>query len=100
MSKKVPVITTPNYVVYFEHFAGKIWLHVDVHKWTARIKEEFIEQFNFVMDSYKTDLYAVNEPEGHAKRRRFMVMIGMEFAGRRNFGNGILYDMYRRPYHG
>lgn len=95
-SNKVPVVTTPDFVIYAEKYAGKIWLHSDVFKWTSKIKAQFIDRLDCIGLGFRQPVFAVNEPEGYDKRLKFMKLVGFDFVGKYNFGNNEFRDVFIR----
>lgn len=96
MSKQ-PVVSMPDYTIYIEHFDGKIWMHANILKWTPRIKAQCKEYSDFVMDTFKQPVYAVNEPEGCKKHVKFMTIMGFVFHCSHDFG-GEVRSVYRRDH--
>jgi hypothetical protein len=51
---KVPVVNRQDYTMYLELYAGMLWFHTDVHKWTSRVKAKYLEDLNLLQ--YLTDV--------------------------------------------
>lgn len=92
MSVKYPVIVTDDYVIWAEPFCDRIWIHVDVFRWSASVKRKYQIDFKRLTGP----LYAANTAENKALLAKFMLMTGWHFYEKRDFGNGITYDVYRR----
>lgn len=78
-SRKIPVVVTDDYTIYLEPWAGLLWVHADVKKWTPRVKRDFRERLDRVLNATKQTVYAVNEIGGFGKRHKFMIMLGWEY---------------------
>lgn len=69
---KIPVVTKLHYVIYLEPFCDRVWVHTDIFKWTARIKDQFIQDLNKIPGP----LYALSTTKGGEKRNKFIESLG------------------------
>lgn len=60
---KTPVCIKPEYIFYLEWFDGWLWFHTDVHKWTAKIKKQFLNDLTSVQSLLPLPLLAFIEEE-------------------------------------
>jgi len=75
----VPVVRRPDYTIYLERAYGREWLHIDVTRWTASVKRQIKTDMDALMRLHGGPIYALNSPNGFAKRERFMQMIGLQW---------------------
>ena len=66
-----------NYIMYFEFFNNLMWFHTDVFKWSARVKQEFLNDLQIVRSLINIPLLAFIEEE-NVKLNKFAKSIGME----------------------
>ena len=89
LSTKVPYIERPHYIIWLEAFCDRVWVHVDVFKWTPEIKRQYQLDFKLIPGP----LYALNVEPGMAKRAKFILLTGgWKFYSSTEYG-----DVYRRP---
>jgi len=50
-----------NYIMYFEFFNNLMWFHADVFKWSARVKQEFLNDLQIVRSLINIPLLAFIE---------------------------------------
>lgn len=91
LSTKLPVVQTPDYVIWLEPFLNRIWVHVDIFRWTPAVKRQYMRDFKAIQGP----LYAANT-SGNRLEKFILLHEGWRFHERRDFGNGTKYDVYRR----
>lgn|SRR5574340_507762 len=97
--KLVPVVIMPDFIIFAEHHEGEVWIHTNVFKWSTSVAKQFKEHLDFVLNTFRKTVYAVNMPLGYNKRRKFMQLMGFEFSHSLTFF-GESYDIFKRVYHG
>jgi len=45
---KTPVVNRQDYTMYLENYAGMLWFHTDVYKWSSKVKTKYIEDLNLL----------------------------------------------------
>ncbi len=91
---KVPVVLRPDYTMSLELFEGMLWFHSDVQKWTAKLKQKYLEDLNLLQ-------YLVNIPlvaliaETDTKLAKFAELTGWKKFDKVVFNN-VKYDIYSR----
>lgn len=81
LSCKVSVIDKPEYRVYFERYQGLIWIHCDIIKWSTGIAKRLRKDWDYVFNLYNSPIYALNEPHGCKRHKKFMEMMGFRYFG-------------------
>lgn len=100
LSTKEVVYECSDFIIYIERYLGLLWFHTDVFRWTPTIAKAYKKQVKLVLDSFKRDIFALNEEEGHKKRGKFGESIGFEFLSWWDFGTHTAHRIYRRKYNG
>jgi len=75
---KVPVVLRDDYIMYLEFFEGMLWFHTDVHKWTAKIKKQYIVELNKLQLELSPFIAALIR-EDNKKLEKFAKSIGFEY---------------------
>ena len=75
---KVPVITSDNYVVYFENYDGFTFVHCDCFGWSKTIKNSLKEDWEQLVKIHRRDIYALHEIDDH-KHLKFLNLFGFVF---------------------
>ena len=94
-SVKTPVVNRQDYTMYLENYAGMLWFHTDVHKWSSEVKTKYLEDLNLIQ-------YLVNMPfvslveEDNTKLAKFAEIIGMKAVDKMNLNNGKVGLVYAR----
>ena len=47
---KVPVCIRKDYTVYLEFFDKLLWIHVDIKRWSAKVKKDCQKDFALIQD--------------------------------------------------
>ena len=91
-------VKTNYYTIYLENYLNRLWVHVDVLRWTPSIRKDYQIRFDRLMDKLGQVVYAINMPWDFEKRHKFMLMTGWQFYKKRKMPHGgdQNYDVYRR----
>ena len=92
---KVPVVNKQDYTMYLEHFAGMLWFHTDVHKWSSEIKARYLEDLNLLQHLVNVPLVALVE-EDNSKLAKFGKVTGWSIMDKINLNNGKVGLVYAR----
>ena len=92
---KTPVVNRPDYTMYLENFAGMLWFHTDVRKWTSEIKVKYVEDLNILQYLINSPLVAmVNQRD--KKLSKFSKVIGFKYEQPFLGNDKQMYDIYSR----
>jgi hypothetical protein len=94
-SVKTPVVNRKDYTMYLENFAGMLWFHTDVHKWSNKIKPKYIEDLNLLQYLVNMPLVALVE-EDNKKLSKFGEVTGWKVIDQMNLNNGKVGLVYTR----
>ncbi len=94
-SLKVPVVNRQDYTMYLENFAGMLWFHTDVHKWSSEVKTKYIEDLNLLQHLVNMPLVALVE-EDNKKLAKFGEVTGWKVIDKMNLNNGKVGYVYTR----
>lgn len=94
-SVKVPVVNRQDYTMYLENFAGMLWFHTDVHKWSSQVKTKYLEDLNLLQYLVNIPLTALIE-EDNKKLAKFAELTGWKFFDNMNLNNGKVGLVYAR----
>ena len=94
-SVKTPVVNRQDYTMYLENFAGMLWFHTDVHKWSSKVKEKYLEDLNLLQYLVDVPLVSLVE-EDNKKLSKFAEIIGMRVLDKMNLNNGKVGLVYAR----
>ena len=94
-SLKVPVVNRQDYTMYLEHFAGMLWFHTDVHKWSSEVKSKYLEDLNLLQHLVNVPLVALVE-EDNKKLAKFGEVTGWKVFDHMNLNNGKVGYVYAR----
>jgi hypothetical protein len=72
---KVPVIIRDDYKVYLELFENRLWIHTDVHKWTADTKKRYKADLTCLESLVNRPIFAL-VAESNKKLAKFGKVIG------------------------
>jgi len=92
---KIPVVTSKDYIFYFEHFESQNVFHCDVFKWNKTVKKALLKDFDLLCSIYRKDIYCLSEPT-NSKLLKFAALLG--FSKFTNFlgTDGVLYTLFIR----
>lgn len=92
---KVPVVNRDEYTMYLENFAGMLWFHTDVHKWSSEVKVKYLEDLNLLQYLVDVPLVALVE-EDNKKLAKFGKVTGWKVIDQMNLNNGKVGYVYTR----
>jgi hypothetical protein len=92
---KTPVVNRPEYTMYLENFAGMLWFHTDVRKWSSKIKTKYLEDLNLLQYLVSFPIVALVE-EDNKKLAKFGEVTGWEKMEQINLNNGKVGYVYTR----
>jgi hypothetical protein len=94
-SLKVPVVNKQDYTMYLEEFAGMLWFHTDVRKWSSEVKTKYLEDLNLLQYLVNVPLVAMVE-EDNKKLVKFGEVTGWSILNKMNLNNGKVGLVYTR----
>lgn len=94
-SLKVPVVNRQDYTMYLENFAGMLWFHTDVRKWSSEVKTKYLEDLNLLQYLVNVPLVALVE-EDNKKLAKFGEVTGWKVIDQMNLNNGKVGYVYTR----
>lgn len=92
---KVPVVNRTDYTMYLESYAGMLWFHTDVHKWSSEVKTKYLEDLNLLQHLVGMPLVALVE-EDNKKLAKFGKVTGWQMFDKLNLDNGKVGYVYTR----
>jgi hypothetical protein len=92
---KVPVVNKQDYTMYLENFAGMLWFHTDVHKWSSEVKARYLDDLNLLQYLVDVPLVALVE-EDNIKLAKFGKVTGWSIIDKMNLNNGKVGYVYAR----
>ena len=92
---KLPVVNKQDYTMYLENFAGMLWFHTDVHKWSSEVKVRYLEDLNLLQYLVNVPLVALVE-EDNKKLAKFGKVTGWKIIDKMNLNNGKVGYVYTR----
>ena len=95
LNTKVPVVNRPDYIMYLENFAGMLWFHSDVFKWSSSIKTKYLEDLNLLQYLVDIPLVALVE-EDNIKLAKFGKVTGWNMINKVDLNNGKVGLVYTR----
>ncbi len=95
LNTKVPVVNRPDYVMYLESFAGMLWFHSDVLKWSSSVKTKYLEDLNLLQYLVNIPLVALVE-EDNIKLAKFGKVTGWNMINKVDLNNGKVGLVYTR----
>jgi hypothetical protein len=81
--------------MYLENFAGMLWFHVDVHRWSNEVKNKYLEDLNLLQHLVNIPLVALVE-EDNKKLAKFGKVTGWSIIDKMNLNNGKVGLVYTR----
>jgi hypothetical protein len=90
---KTPVVNRQDYTMYLENFAGMLWFHTDVHRWTKEVKKQFIIDLDTLQTLVSIPLVAVID---NTKLGKFARSIGFKYEQPLIGTNNEIYEIYSR----
>jgi hypothetical protein len=92
---KTPVVNRQDYTMYLENFAGMLWFHTDVHKWSSEVKLKYLEDLNLLQYLVNVPIVALVE-EDNKKLAKFGEVTGWKVIDQMNLNNGKVGYVYTR----
>ena len=91
---KVPVLQTPEFVLYLEEFDGLCFIHCDVLvKWTKNVKSKLAKWFDVLTKECGKELYALHSPNDK-KHEKFLKIFDFSYLNSFIGIDGNNYDVY------
>jgi len=81
--------------MYLENYAGMLWFHTDVRKWSSEVKNKYLEELNLLQHLVNVPLVALVE-EDNNKLAKFASLIGFNKMDQMNLNNGKVGYVYAR----
>lgn len=81
--------------MYLENFAGMLWFHTDVHKWSPQVKIKYLEDLHLLQYLVDVPLVALVE-EDNKKLAKFGELTGWSIIDKMNLNNGKVGLVYTR----
>lgn len=75
MSVKVPVCIREDYIFYLEVFDNLLWFHIDIKRWSAKVKKNCQKDFSVIDDLIGKPIFALIR-EDDIKLARFAKSFG------------------------
>lgn len=94
-SLKTPVVNRQDYTMYLENFAGMLWFHTDVRKWSSKVKTKYIEDLNLLQYLVNIPIVALVE-EDNKKLAKFGEVTGWKVIDKMYLNNGKVGLVYTR----
>lgn len=79
--------------MFLEFFAGMLWFHTDVFKWTPEVKEDFIKDLNTLQTLVNVPLLALID---NIKLAKFAKIIGFKYKQPFKGNDNEIYQLYSR----
>ena len=92
---KTPVVNRQDYTMYLENYAGMLWFHTDVHRWSSEVKNKYLEDLNLLQYLVNVPLVALVE-EDNKKLAKFGEVTGWKVIDQMNLNNGKVGYVYTR----
>lgn len=90
---KVPVVLRKNYTMYLELCEAMLWFHTDVHRWTKKIKKDFIKDLDTLQTLVNVPLVALVD---NIKLAKFAELIGFKYEQPFKGIDNEIYQIYSR----
>jgi len=92
---KTPVVNRQDYTMYLESYAGMLWFHTDVRKWSSKVKLKYLEDLNLLQYLVNLPIVALVE-EDNKKLAKFGEVTGWKVFNQMNLNNGKVGLVYTR----
>ena len=89
------VVNSQHYTMYLENYAGMLWFHTDVHRWSSEVKNKYLEDLNLLQYLVNVPLVALVE-EDNKKLAKFGEVTGWKVIDQMNLNNGKVGYVYTR----
>lgn len=94
VERKIPVIQTPDYVLYLERTSGMTFAHCDVFNWNKRVYKDLDLKFHYLKWMVGEPLYALHTINDF-KQEKFFRLFGFKPLCYFVDTNGEEYELYR-----
>lgn len=91
---KTPVLQAEDYVVYVEIVQGLTFIHMDVFKWTKRVKEEFLHNWLSWASQQSRPLYAMPFID-NAKMDKWCSLCGFKLLEMHHCTDGVIRKLFK-----
>jgi hypothetical protein len=81
--------------MYLESYAGMLWFHTDVRKWSSKVKLKYLEDLNLLQYLVNVPIVALVE-EDNKKLAKFGEVTGWKVFNQMNLNNGKVGLVYTR----
>jgi hypothetical protein len=81
--------------MYLENFAGMLWFHTDVRKWSSKVKQKYLEDLNLLQYLVNIPIVALVE-EDNKKLAKFGEVTGWKVFDKMILNNGKVGFVYTR----
>ena len=81
--------------MYLENFAGMLWFHTDVRKWSSEVKIKYLEDLNLLQYLVNIPIVALVE-EDNKKLAKFGEVTGWKVIDKMYLNNGKVGYVYTR----
>jgi hypothetical protein len=81
--------------MYLESYAGMLWFHTDVRKWSSKVKLKYLEDLNLLQYLVNLPIVALVE-EDNKKLAKFGEVTGWKVFNQMNLNNGKVGLVYTR----
>jgi hypothetical protein len=81
--------------MYLESYAGMLWFHTDVRKWSSKVKLKYLEDLNLLQYLVNIPIVALVE-EDNKKLAKFGEVTGWKVFNQMNLNNGKVGLVYTR----
>lgn len=95
MISKVPVVIREDYTMYLELHDNLLWFHSDVFKWSAKVKQKYLEELNILHNLVSVPLVALIDKQ-NTKLAKFVKLIGFQEQQSLLGQDKKMYNIYSR----
>lgn len=96
---KTPVITSQDYIVYFEPYQQYNFIHCDCFKWSKEVKKQLIQDFDSLVSLHRRDIYALHEL-GDNKHLKFIQIFNFTYVQDVVGLDNVTRQLFVRKYNG
>jgi len=75
---KTPVITSNDYIVYFEYAFNMTFIHCDCYRWSKSVKKQLKADFDKLVDIHRQSIFAIHELNDN-KHLKFIDMMDFKY---------------------
>lgn len=97
---RVVVLDNDRYVVKYENVNGLIFVHCAIKNWSLSVLKSLQKDSLLLQQMCNRDFYALNEPHGCMKHKKFLRLLGFVFFKDINTTDGVRTVYVRRCDHG